>query len=495
VLAVYTALALGWVGFASWVVQPLLVAERPGPIVAAIAAHIRNVPVAFLTQDTAGCWREFASAALIAMALHLTIVVILLRHDSAAPEGESRRETRAGRPASIVLSIVSLAFLAVTVASRVRQDYFFYLQIWYEVRQRHDPWFLVNGESGLGPLNAYGPLFNPLAALAWANPLAPKLLFAYAYILFAVIETKRFIASRSRPVLGVIALFFWFWNPFAWVEIAYFGHFDTLVGLCCVAAIRAWVRREDRRSGIWLGLGVLLKYLPIVLLPFLAHDRCRLRVRFLAVAVGVIVCGLGLACGLWGIAALRPLTFAASRPSTTLSIFRYFRGSFSPLLQFGVPGNFDYLAPLLLCLGLLRAWSWSRVRRPNIEAVAVIAVATTLLFYRVGYPQYQMVSFVLASSWALRHWDELAGRRFLLVTMGCYFGWLAAFDVYYSIAEAFGPPVRGFDYRDVAGLPTFVLGCAFIAGLVRSSAPAVDRVADHTAARDAGVGRGSSAPD
>jgi hypothetical protein len=160
-----------------------------------------------------------------------------------------------------------------------------------------------------------------------------------------------------------------------------------------------------------------------------------------------------------------------------------------------VPGNHDYLAPVLLCLGLLRVWSWSRVRRPNIEAVAVIAVATTLLFYRVGYPQYQMVSFVLASSWALRQWDELPGRRFLLLTMGCYFGWIAAFDLYYSIQENFATPLRGVDYRDFAGLPTFVLGCAFIAGLVRSSAPAVGRVADHTAARDVGAGRGSSAPE
>jgi hypothetical protein len=245
---------------------------------------------------------------------------------------------------------------------------------------------------------------------------------------------------------------------------------------------------------MWLALGVLVKYLPIVLLPFLAHDRGRLRVRFLAVAVGVIVCGLGLACGLWGLAALRPLTFAATRPSTTLSIFRYLRGSYSPLLQFGVPGNHDYLAPVLLCLGLLRVWSWWRVRRPNIEAVAVIAVATTLLFYRVGYPQYQMVSFVLASSWALRHWDELPGRWFLLLTMGCYFGWIAAFDVYYSVQESFGTPLRGVDYRDIAGLPTFVLGCAFIVGLVRSSAPGDGRRAPHAPECEPGTAGESATP-
>ena len=82
-------------------------------------------------------------------------------------------------------------------------DYFFYLNMWYEVRQGHDPWFMVFGiEWDRVPLNAYGPLFNLLAVLAWVNPLAPKLLFAYAYILFSVWQIKEFAASRRLSVRG-----------------------------------------------------------------------------------------------------------------------------------------------------------------------------------------------------------------------------------------------------------------------------------------------------
>ena len=54
---------------------------------------------------------------LIALFLHLTIVLILRQYDLRAAAGRSSTEVRAGRRASLVLLIMSLAFLAVTVAS------------------------------------------------------------------------------------------------------------------------------------------------------------------------------------------------------------------------------------------------------------------------------------------------------------------------------------------------------------------------------------------
>jgi hypothetical protein len=134
-------------------------------------------------------------------------------------------------------------------------------------------------------------------------------------------------------------------------------------------------------------------------------------------------------------------------------------------------GNYDDLAPVVLLLALLRAWSWARVRRPNLEALAVIVVTTTVLLYRVGYPQYQIVPFVLAASWAIGHWEHLRARTFLAVAMGCYYGWLAAFDLYYSLVAEPLTDVRWHTLTEVAGLPTFLLGCMLLAGMVWSSAP------------------------
>ena len=106
----------------------------------------------------------------------------------------------------------------------------------------------VYGRDGHVPLNAYGPLFNLLTALSWVNPYAPKLMFAYSYIIFAISQIKSFTASRAPSPVQSIVLLALFWNPFPWVEIAVRGHFDILVGLSCLGAIRAWARGHDIRS-------------------------------------------------------------------------------------------------------------------------------------------------------------------------------------------------------------------------------------------------------
>ena len=467
-VTLYAALALGWAAFARWVVPPLLIAERPGRIVAAVKRAIQNAPAPFLTHDILGCWREFSGAVLLALVLHLSIVLILHRYAIRGAEGRSLSDVRRARRGGFVLLVVSLAFLAVTVVYGARHDYYFYLHMWYEVRLGHDPWFIVFGINGVVPLNAYGPLFNLLAALSWVNPLAPKLLFAYAYILFAISQTKGFTENRPPSGVQLIVLTALFWNPFPWVEIAIRGHFDILVGLSCLGAIRAWKRGQDIRAGIWLAAGVLLKYLPVVLVPFLALDRGRLRPRFLEVAVASIALGMGLSCYLWGPSTLSPLTLAATRSSTALSIFRFIRGYYSPLVWFGVGGNYDYLAPIIMFLALLRAWWWSRVRHANIETSAVVAVTTTVLFYPTGYPQYQMVPFVLGSSWAVRHWGQIRGRIVQVVAIAGYFGWLGVFDFYYSFVDDDGTALYWGFVQEVVGLPSFLFGWAFLAGVVRS---------------------------
>ncbi len=101
----------------------------------------------------------------------------------------------------------------------------------------------------------------------------------------------------------------------------------------------------------------------------------------------------------------------------------------------------------------------------------MVAVATVVLLYRVGYPQYQMVPFALASAWALGHWERLRNRTALIVAMAGYFGWLAAFDVYYMLLEAWHIEWNWYRVEALAGLPTFLLGCAFLAAAVRAATP------------------------
>src|SRR5262249_675356 len=294
--------------------------------------------------------------------------------------------------------------------------------------------------------------------------------------LFAISGIRGFAAGHPLSGIASLALIALFWNPFPWVEIALYGHFDVLVGLACLGAVRSCARGYDIRSGVSLAAGVLLKYLPIVLLPFLAVGGGRLRPRVLAAALVSIGAGLGLSAWVWGPSTFLPLKLAATRRSTAMSIFWFLRGRYSPLPSIGVAPNLDYLAPLVQLLALAWAWSWSRARQPDVEASAVVAVTLTVLLYRVGFPQYQMVPFVLGSAWAVRHWDRLRNRTALAVAMAAYFGWLAAFDPYYILVDSWRMELNWSRLRDAVGLPTFLLGCAFLAAVVRASTPRISVV-------------------
>ncbi len=320
------------------------------------------------------------------------------------------------------------------------------------------------------PLNAYGPLFNVLAGLEYFNPLAPKLLFAYAYVVFCVWQFKEFGASHRFTGTRTVALTALFWNPFPWAEIAIRGHFDILVALSCWGAIRARAPGNDVRSGTWLALGALLKFFPVVLLPFLAINRGRLRPRVLVAALTTISLGMGLGYVFWGKSILSPLILAAGRRSNCLSVFYFLRGRYSPLLWFTPYPNVDYLAPVILFVALLRAWTWYRLRQPEIEAACLIAVITAALLYQTGFPQYHMVPFALGAAWTVRYWDVTRGRLARAAAVAAYFGWLALFDVYYIIINNESAFYRTC-VEHILGLPTLLIGSAFVAAVAWSAWP------------------------
>jgi hypothetical protein len=405
-------------------------------------------------------WRSFWEAVLLAWGFHLVVVLAVVATDRGSPG--TRRLDR-------WLIGLALAFLMFTVASGPRQDYVAFLEIWAAVRGGRDPWW-VHEKWGY-PLNAYGPLFNVLALPALVNPLAPKLLFALAYCVFAVLLVKRGMARAGA--VGVLLLA-WLWSPFAWVEVGYFGHFDVLVAIACVAAVGWFCRGREVLAGASLAVGFLLKLIPVVIVPFFAVDpagsRIRIRRRFLAAAGLPMILGYGVSFLIWGSSVFRPIGFGSTRGSTLMSVFRFLRGGASPLRRFGVVsarGVDAWSLPCLAAAGLLVFLVCQR-RRTDPATSALAAVLTTVLFYQVGFIQYQMVSFLLMAFWLGRYAPALAGDRGLAAAIGGYFGWLTVFDLFYAYAGGVihaGGPWGWVD--DWVGLPTFALGGLLLVCLLR----------------------------
>jgi hypothetical protein len=223
------------------------------------------------------------------------------------------------------------------------------------------------------------------------------------------------------------------------------------------------------------------------LLPFLAlgGEGGRLRRKLIAWGVGTVCLGWAVSCLVWGPSVFRPLTFAAGRFPTVLSIWRFLGGQYSPIQFYWVDLRLDMFILPVQILALLRAWLWSRKHGVEPVAASVLAALTTLLVYQVGFPQYQMVLYALVTYWVVRDGGPLAGDPWLLAAVAGYFGWLSAFDVYYCLADGLSVFIRGvgvYHLEDLVGVPTFVLGLGLVAALVR------------TAGRREGAGAVSAAP-
>ncbi len=119
-----------------------------------------------------------------------------------------------------------------------------------------------------------------------------------------------------------------------------YGLNDALVAAFVVAATLA--RHRDRLiiAGAFLGLAVLLKFYPIVLVPVFAMDSGRIRPRLVLAAGVVVLIGMGAAALVWGEAVFRPILFAADREPKILSILSAL--SFHPHLV-GGQGVVDFL--------------------------------------------------------------------------------------------------------------------------------------------------------
>ena len=221
---------------------------------------------------------------------------------------------------------------------------------------------------------------------------------------------------------------------------------------------------RDYVSGICLALGVLLKYLPVVLCrsslwitaldpaAILRRGRRRDRAWFRARLLGM------------GGDDVPPLTFAATRRSNCMSIFYFLRGRFSPLNLFLAFTNCDSRRPVRPVSRTAAGVAMVPVGECGLEHACVVAVIVTAIFYHTGFPQYHMVPFVLGSDWALHHWELLRDLPFRVVAMASYFAWLALFECYYLFADQGSLGGNWYVLQDIVGLPTFLVGCAFLGG-------------------------------
>ena len=228
------------------------------------------------------------------------------------------------------------AFLLVAAVVPAANDYRAYLQQWQAVVAGLDPW---RTPIPLG-INAYGPLHNLYGLLFLLHPALPRVLGAAVWlgalwpVTGHILRAPRDARWRLGLLLAVTL------NPFLWGWVAVFGSNDALAAAFLVFAALALGRRASVTAGVCVALAALLKFYPLLVIPFVACDRRRLDLPFAATALGVFVVGMGLAATIWGASIFAPLLFAAGREPSQLSFYAFLATStLSPLNGVGIPAH------------------------------------------------------------------------------------------------------------------------------------------------------------
>ena len=349
-----------------------------------------------------------------------------------------------------VVAIWSAMMVWYAIASGVQHDYGEYLAQWALVREHANPW---------ATNNAYGPLHNLFAYFLPLGPLAPKLVTA------AVLLTANalLVAELCRERAGVDAFVVYLVAVPANILVVSlgfgYGLNDGLVAALVLFALLARRRQHFGRAGCLLGLAVLLKYYPAVLIPLFALDAGRVRLRLIAGAAAVTAIGLAAGWLAWGSALFQPLIFGVEREPKMLSIlsalssYPHLIGGESVLAVL-LHSNAAFVAGASLIVVLI-AW---RTRMHWIEA-SVIGLLAVLLTYKVGHPQFYLPWAFLVAALPLTKAPSADRLAWICLPMLLF---LSAFQWGYAYGSDGYREVLGNIRRDV-GFVAFALGVATVA--------------------------------
>ena len=338
-----------------------------------------------------------------------------------------------------------------------RHDYSAYSDQWSLIFSGADPW--VN--HGVWTGNAYGIFFNFFAFFHALHPLFPKVLFILSWMLSGFWVLSQFQWS-SREKKELFLLFFL--NPLFLIEFLSYGLNDSVVASLVLFAVVLSERSKGIYAGILLGLGVLFKFVPLVLFPlFWVLPGQSIRSwnhKFFASFFSVVLMGLILSYGLWGDSFLFPFTFASHRPPKDLSIFRFLISEMSLWAGVFSETRIAVLSKTLIFLSSLMVFlSYFRKKISFIQAVAA-EFLVTLMFYQVGHLQFQTSLLfllpLLVMDFKNRGVWNLSKKRVMIV----YVSFLMLFQVFVTIMGQYHPLVEWV--RSWISIPYFLLAMGLL---------------------------------
>jgi hypothetical protein len=289
---------------------------------------------------------------------------------------------------TIFLLFWSLLMLWLCWWSGAKHDYGAYLDQWRLLRDGRDPW-LPEEENTYGPLHAVLGLLLPLGKLAPKFFIVSSLLIANAALVFALIRERGiepiqvvYLAAIPTNILVI------------GVGVAY-GLNDALVAGILVFAALLRIRRVFAIAGMLVGLAALTKFYPLLLLPFFALDRGRLRWSVVLSGISVFCVGFAVAVVIWGYGPVAALAYGSAREPKLLSILAALENYFGEkeVVRWLIKYNSICVVFGVAITFLLSLWA-----RLNWLEGTVLGYLVMLTAYKVGHQQFYVPWLFMVAS-------------------------------------------------------------------------------------------------
>ena len=227
---------------------------------------------------------------------------------------------------SLTFFLLTVFILSLTLLSGEVNDYRLYIKNWNLSNSGTSPW--VTELNGISINNSsYGPLHTLIGYMVFINPLAPKILFSGSSLIIFLImlQTRRNLIGKidNQDLLFILLIYPLF--PFTIIISYIYGINDSIIALLIILAFT--MRRQEKMvaTGTLIGLGALLKFYPILFLPFFSlSSKKGFSVKCFFSGIFVFFLGMLIAYFIWGTDIFKPFIFGSDRSPKLLSIFKFF---------------------------------------------------------------------------------------------------------------------------------------------------------------------------
>jgi hypothetical protein len=331
----------------------------------------------------------------------------------------------------IVFYSFCIAFFAVSGAylAGAAIDYPVYMEQWQAVIDGFSPWSLLT--------NTYGPIHSALALFYAIDPMLPRVLFtlmwlALSFWLVWSASKNPDIPENVKWILAAAVL----GSPLFWVFVVRFGVNDMLSAFFVLVGITLYRARKDGLSGLSMAIAVGVKFIPIVMLPFLILSGKKIRWRFaISVAAGLAFI-FGVSYWLWGSDIFYPFQFGVERPSALLSIFRFLRSNMSPLRWVNPDVDLDWMSTYAVIIALVGFFFI--YLKNNLDSIlsSIVGVLLLLTFYKVGHHQFYLIPVLLLVNWIIVDYKKLDALGFdfvPVINFGLWLGFVSLLFLMYPL--------------------------------------------------------------